>query len=179
MSPNQIKVQAIAAMPYPGCIKDLQCVMGFCNYYRGYVANYSAIVEPLNKLLRKDAPWTFGTLERAAFDHIKAELCTPGVALQRVDFSKKFTLYTDFSNCGMGAVLEQSNHDGTEPAIVATWSTSGTTAASKVRCWQLSVECGTSASTCSMSPSHSSRTTHHLRGCSAGPTWRAAWRVGS
>jgi len=79
-------------------LKELQAVVGFCNYYRQYVRNYSAVVQPLTRLTQKDVAWHFGDVEKAAFDAVRAQLCQPGNALRRVDYSKRFTLYTDFSN---------------------------------------------------------------------------------
>ena len=68
--------------------------------------------------------WEFGAAERAAWDALKEEICTPGKALARVDFSKKFILYTDLSNYGMGCILEQVDADGSNPTIIATYSRS-------------------------------------------------------
>ena len=50
---------------YAGCtcdfnkVKDIQSFLGFANFYRRFIFNYSDIMVPLTRLTRKDAPWNF------------------------------------------------------------------------------------------------------------------------
>ena len=51
------KIQTILGWPTPTKIRDLQSFLGFANFYRRFIDNYSGIVIPLTRLLRKDTPW--------------------------------------------------------------------------------------------------------------------------
>ncbi len=114
MSPHAAKVAAIRELPTPTCLPDLRSVLGFCNYYRCYVPNYSAIVQPINKLLSKDVPWSWGPECAQAFRELKDELCREGRALRRAEPDKPYVLYTDWSKQGIGAVLAQVHDNGKE-----------------------------------------------------------------
>ena len=84
--------------------------MGLTNYYRAFVENYARISAPLRKLLVKDAPvditplWTEDCQD--AVDRLKQKL-TEAPILAYPDWTKAFTLRTDASLEGLGAVLMQ------------------------------------------------------------------------
>ncbi len=46
------KVEAITSWPRPTTIKELQRFLGFSNFYRRFIANYSSITSPLTDLLK-------------------------------------------------------------------------------------------------------------------------------
>jgi hypothetical protein len=50
---DPIKVEGIAKWPTPATIKDVQSFLGFCNFYRSFIANFSAVARPLNDLTKK------------------------------------------------------------------------------------------------------------------------------
>ena len=52
------KVKIIQDWPEPKNVKDIQSFLGFANFYRRYIHNYSNIVVPLTCLTRKDTPQT-------------------------------------------------------------------------------------------------------------------------
>ncbi len=49
------KVEAIKTWPQPTTIKELQRFLGFSNFYRRFIQNYSTLTNPLTNLLRKKA----------------------------------------------------------------------------------------------------------------------------
>jgi hypothetical protein len=53
-------------------------------------------------------------VQGVAFDTIRAEISTPGKALQRFDPTKPIFIHCDFSNVGLGAVLSQQDSLGRE-----------------------------------------------------------------
>ena len=57
MSPD--KIQTILDWPEPRKVKDIQSFLGFANFYRCFIFNYSDIVVPLTQLTQKDASWIF------------------------------------------------------------------------------------------------------------------------
>ena len=56
---SQDKVTTICDWPEPCKVKDIQSFLGFTNFYRHFIFNYSNIVVPLTQLTWKDAPWNF------------------------------------------------------------------------------------------------------------------------
>ena len=54
--PTDEKVKAIRDAPPPTDILQLQAFLGLLNFYRSFLPNASTVLEPLNRLLRKDKP---------------------------------------------------------------------------------------------------------------------------
>ena len=106
LSVDQKKVQAVAAWPVPGTVKQLQSFQGLCNYFRRFLPGFSTLSAPLTALTRKEAPWVWISACQTAFDTIKRQLTTAPV-LQFPDFDKPFTVVSDASLLGTGAVLLQ------------------------------------------------------------------------
>jgi len=51
---DPVKVQGIADWPTPESVKDVRSFLGFCNFYRAFIKNFSDIAQPLNDLTRKN-----------------------------------------------------------------------------------------------------------------------------
>jgi hypothetical protein len=58
------KIKAIAEWKEPSTVKQLQSLLGFANFYRRFVQNFSSIVKPLTKMTRKDTKWGWGEEEQ-------------------------------------------------------------------------------------------------------------------
>ena len=80
--------------------------MGLAGYYRHFIANCSRIAEPINATLKKDLPFKWTDEAKAAFNLIKAKLCSAPV-LARPSLKRTFKLHTDACRNGLGAVLTQ------------------------------------------------------------------------
>ena len=79
MDPDKVKV--IQDWPEPQKVKDIQYFLGFANFYRRYIDNYSDIVIPLTWLTRKNVPWDFNDRCHLAFLTLKqAFLSAPVLA---------------------------------------------------------------------------------------------------
>ena len=109
MSPQTSKVEYIANWPKPGNLKELKQFLGLANYYRRYIDKFASIAEPLNSLLAKDVTYLWNEEADVAFKKLKCLLSSKPV-LKCPNFIKKFTLCTDASGTGLGAVLEQEGH---------------------------------------------------------------------
>jgi hypothetical protein len=48
--PDPSKVQAVMNMEKPKCKKDLERILGMCNYLSRFIPNYSSLIEPLRLL---------------------------------------------------------------------------------------------------------------------------------
>ena len=114
VTPHEAKVAAIRELPVPSNVSELRAVLGLCNYYRVFVPDFSAIANPLNALLKKDAAWEWTAERAAAYEKLKEELCAEGRALRRAEPGLPYTLYCDWSAFGLGAVLTQQHADGNE-----------------------------------------------------------------
>lgn len=100
------KVRAIAEFPVPQDIEQLKRFLGMAGYYRDYVEGFAQVVDPLNKLTRKGVPFTWSVLCSQAFQKLKDMLLKAPV-LSYPDFGCEFTLTTDASGIGLGAILSQ------------------------------------------------------------------------
>lgn len=77
-TPHEAKIAAIRDLKPPSSVPHLRSILGLLNYYRCYIPNFSAKAAPLNALLKKDAPWVWGTDQAQAFEALIDEMCAPG-----------------------------------------------------------------------------------------------------
>ncbi|KAM1741968.1 hypothetical protein ACFX12_012017 [Malus domestica] len=100
---NPAKLQFIQDWPIPKSVKALRGFLGLTGYYRKFIPNYGKICGPLTVLTKNDAfKWT--NEADVVFQALKDVMVSPQV-LALPDFSKVFTIETDASNTGIGAVL--------------------------------------------------------------------------
>jgi len=56
---DRSKVEVIAKLPEPKCLKDIRSFLGHGGFYRRFIKEFSKIARPLTKLLGKDVPFNF------------------------------------------------------------------------------------------------------------------------
>ncbi|THG95666.1 hypothetical protein EW145_g7915, partial [Phellinidium pouzarii] len=108
---DPVKLAGIQQWPEPHTVKQLHSFLGFCNFYRRFIPNYSSIAYPLNELTRTNEPWKWNELWTNAFTTLK-DLFSSQPALLIPDKTKPFILETDASKVASGAVLYQANSNG-------------------------------------------------------------------
>lgn len=59
------KVEAVKAWPVPTTLRQLQSFLGFCNYYRRFIRNFSKIARPLHDITGK-AEWKWDDAQQMA-----------------------------------------------------------------------------------------------------------------
>ena len=109
MSPDQSKIESIVQWLRPSNQKELKQFLGLAGYYRRYMKNFASISNPLNNLLRKDVNFEWTEDTESAFRELKNRLSSEPVLICP-NFTNPFTLCTDASSHGLGAVLEQNGH---------------------------------------------------------------------
>ena len=103
------KVQAVTNWTTPRTVRDVQCFLGFANFYRIFIKNYSQVAAPLTRLTSKDK-LEWGPQAEKAFQDLKAAFTTAPI-LMHPDFTKAFYMETDASDFALGAVLSQMGKD--------------------------------------------------------------------
>ena len=51
------KLEAITQAPVPKNVNELRSILGLLNYYRKFLPNIAAILQPLNELLQVHRKW--------------------------------------------------------------------------------------------------------------------------
>jgi hypothetical protein len=109
ISTDPRKVEVIQNWPIPRCVKDVRSFLGMAGYYRKFVAQFGIISKPLTALLKKDNLFVWTDQTNQSFMALKEALArAPVLALP--NFTKTFTVETDASGGGIGAVLQQDGH---------------------------------------------------------------------
>ena len=100
------KIKAVVEWPDPKSRKELQSFLGFANFYRRFIRNYSSVAEPLTRLTSPSQPFVWSPAARSAFLSLK-ERFTSAPVLLHPDPRRQFIVEVDASDTGLGAVLSQ------------------------------------------------------------------------
>lgn len=123
------KINPILNLPSPKNIREVRRIIGMAGWYRRFIKNFSQVTAPITDLLtlgKKKFVWSPEAEE--AFLKLKTALVSSPV-LCSPDFDQVFTIQTDASDVGIGAVLTQG--DGSEERVIAYMSMKLTTAQRK------------------------------------------------
>jgi RNase H-like domain found in reverse transcriptase/Reverse transcriptase (RNA-dependent DNA polymerase)/Integrase zinc binding domain/Chromo (CHRromatin Organisation MOdifier) domain len=105
------KVRTIVDWPEPRKVRDIQSFLGFGNFYRRFIPNYSGIVAPLTRLTRKAIVWNFDTACRTAFTSLK-EAFTAAPVLMNFNPGAPLIVETDASDYAVAGILSSTIEDG-------------------------------------------------------------------
>ena len=97
-------------------VKDVRSFLGFCNFYRPFIPNFSKITKPLNELTCKDTPFIWEDKHEAAFKTLQ-DLVTSEPVLRQPQLDKPFEVEVDASGFALGGVLLQRQEDGKKHPI--------------------------------------------------------------
>ncbi|KXZ46378.1 hypothetical protein GPECTOR_44g54 [Gonium pectorale] len=115
VAPSPRNVAVITTYPSPRNVRQVRALLGTVGYYRSFVPGFSLIARPLFDLLKKDAPWRWGSDEEHAFQTLKHAL-TSELILRAPDFDRHFFVQTDFCKSAVAACLAQKGDDGKQCA---------------------------------------------------------------
>jgi hypothetical protein len=103
------KIQTIMEWRKPNTVQGVQYFLGFANFYRLFIQDYSKIITPLTHLTCKDKlEWSAKADQ--AFQDLKTAFTTAPILIY-LDFSKPFFLESDGPNYALGMVLSQNRED--------------------------------------------------------------------
>jgi Reverse transcriptase (RNA-dependent DNA polymerase)/RNase H-like domain found in reverse transcriptase len=107
------KISAIQDWPEPRKVKDVQSFLGFANFYRRFIYNYSNITVPLMHLTRKGTPWNFTDECRSTFETLKKAFTMAPILSFWIPESQ-LVLETDASDYTLAAILSIVSPDNGE-----------------------------------------------------------------
>ena len=111
ISMDRHKVDTLLCWAQPQSLREVQCFLGFANFYRSFIKNYSKVASPLIALTRKDRPFAWNERAENSFEELKRMFTTAPI-LAHADPAKAFVVETDGSDFALGAVLSQEQSDG-------------------------------------------------------------------
>uniref|UniRef100_A0A4W5K794 Gypsy retrotransposon integrase-like protein 1 n=1 Tax=Hucho hucho TaxID=62062 RepID=A0A4W5K794_9TELE len=104
---DEKKVKAVLDWPLPVTLKEVQRFLGFANFYRRFIRNFSSVASPLTSMTKRNAPHlTWSTTAQEAFAELKSRF-TSAPILHHPNPELPFTVEVDASNTGIGAILSQ------------------------------------------------------------------------
>ena len=103
---DPVKVVGVAEWPELTNKKEVQSFLGFTNFYRRFIQDFSQHAQPLFDLTKKDKKWRWGADEQSAFNGLKCSVTSAPVLISP-DPTKPFRIEADSSDFATGAVLSQ------------------------------------------------------------------------
>ena len=115
LKPTPDKLDAIVKAPEPKDLTQLRSYLGMLNFYRKFLVHAASVLEPLNRLLRKEESWKWDVEQSKAFQDSKSLLLD--ACLIHFNPDLPIVVSADSSKYGIGAVLCQKK-DGAELPVV-------------------------------------------------------------
>ena len=113
------KIRCVKDWPVPQTLEQLQSFLGLVGYYRRFIKDFSKISRPLYDMFKgsgcnkkkkhrkpKFGPFQWQECHQTAFEKL-VNMCCEAPILAYADYTKPFTVHTDASLDGLGAVLYQ------------------------------------------------------------------------
>jgi hypothetical protein len=108
ISPN--KVKEVLEWKQPTTMKEIQLFLGFANFYRRFIKDYSKIVVSLTELTKKDIKYKWSSIVQQIFETLK-QVFIRALVLIIFDPEQLITVEIDISDYILGAVLSQLGKD--------------------------------------------------------------------
>ncbi len=111
------KITAVQKFPTPKSVENVRSFLGLAGCYRAFVRNFASIASPLTRLLKKDVPFLWNDAQQDSFTTLK-DAPTHAPILAFPDYKLPFTMYTEPSAPGIGALLMQTE-EGKRTHLIA------------------------------------------------------------
>ncbi|KAG0154712.1 hypothetical protein PDIDSM_280 [Penicillium digitatum] len=105
------KIETIVNWKTPTCLTDVQAFIGFGNFYRRFIRDFSKVIAPLVRLTKKDVRFEWTPVCQLSFEALKKAF-TSAPVLKAFDWSKEIVLETDASDFVSAGVLSQYDDAG-------------------------------------------------------------------
>jgi hypothetical protein len=109
-------VLAVREFPIPNTVRAVRQFVGLASYYRRFIPNFADKAKPLHQLLEKEQKFHWTVECQQSFEILKEALISAPILIFP-DFTKPFTIITDASSTGIGAILCQAAEDRKEHVI--------------------------------------------------------------
>jgi hypothetical protein len=109
--PDPAKLAAIREWEAPRKVRGVRSFLGFANFYREFIPNFSEKAAPLNRLTRKNVPFRWGEEEQDAFEALKDAFISEPV-LAQWNPERETVVEADCSGSALGGCLSQRGEDG-------------------------------------------------------------------
>jgi len=110
------KVACVLDWQTSGNVTDIQCFLGFANFYRRFIRDYSKVVSPLTSLMKKEGGkyvlFLWGPAQQKAFEDLKKAFTT-ALILHHFDYDHEIVVETDASDYLSASILSQYDDEGT------------------------------------------------------------------
>ena len=110
---KQEKIKAVKEWKTPTKIKDVESFLGFANFYRRFIHNFSHTARPLNELKGKKE-WKWEKEHQEAFEELKEKIMSQ-LVLSLPRREGKFRVETDALGHAIGGVLSQEQDGKWKP----------------------------------------------------------------
>jgi hypothetical protein len=100
------KIEAVLSWPVPMTVKQVQSFLGFANFYRHFICDFSKIVQPLTNLTKKVITFIWSAKCQKAFKALKSTFMT-ALILAHYNPDNPTILETDSSDYALGSILSQ------------------------------------------------------------------------
>jgi hypothetical protein len=105
------KIAAVADWPLPTTVKEVQSFLGFANYYRRFIRDFSKLANPLTELTKKDRKFVWKPDAQKAFEALRQSILSEPVLIM-FDPNKEIELETDSSDFALGGQIGQRDDEG-------------------------------------------------------------------
>jgi len=109
------KVSCLLGWETPKNVTDVRCFLGFANFYRWFIKDYSKVVMPLTRMMKKEEgkyiPFVWGPEQQADFDLLKKAFTSVPI-LRHFDYDREIIIKTDASDYVLAGILSQYDDEG-------------------------------------------------------------------
>jgi len=104
---NEKKVESIKSWKASASVKDIQTIIGFANFYRRFIKNFSAICTLITNRLKGDPKkLSWGKEPQEAFEHLKCRFISAPILCHFYP-DLNTVVETDASDYALGCILSQ------------------------------------------------------------------------
>jgi len=107
------KVSCVLDWQTSGNVTDIQCFLGFANFYQRFIRDYSKVVSPLTSLMKKEGgkyiPFMWGSAQQKAFEDLKKAF-TMALILRHFNYNLEIVVESNASDY-VSAGIRSQYHD--------------------------------------------------------------------